>query len=80
VNKLGTVIVIVIFVAISYAVITLFMPTISDFANTANASMAATSNMTDYPGTSDAMVFAPWALYLAPAAIGLIAVFFALRS
>lgn len=79
-NKFGTIIVIVFLIAILYVTLTLVMPTVADMANTANTSMAATSNMTDYPGVSEAMVFGPWFLYLSPAVIGLIAVFVILRG
>ena len=49
------------------------------FANTANMTMAATANMTNFPGTSETMVAAPWLLYFAPPVIGIIVIVAALR-
>lgn len=45
----------------------------------ANATMAATSNMSNYPGTSDFMVASPWLAYLMVNAIGVIVVIMILR-
>lgn len=49
------------------------------FVNTANTTMAATSNMSNYPGTSEFMVASPWVLYLVPPAIGIALVVAILR-
>jgi len=49
------------------------------FANTANMTMATSVNMTNYPGTSETLVAAPWLLYFAPPVIGIIVIVAALR-
>ena len=49
------------------------------FANSANMTMAATANMTNFPGTSEVMVAAPWLLYFVAPVIGIIVIVAALR-
>lgn len=48
-------------------------------ANTANTTMAATSNMSNYPGLSAAVVSTPWTSYLLINGIGLLILIIILR-
>lgn len=49
------------------------------FVNTSNTTMAATSNMSNYPGTSDFLVASPWVLYFIAPVIGIIVIVAYLR-
>ena len=78
-SKLGSVAWIVGGVIIAYLLLTLFVPILTDTASTANTTMAATSDMSNYPGTSEVVISAPWVLYFVPAIGGGIALVVVLR-
>jgi len=67
-------------VTAAYIFLTLFMPTLVDIITTANTTMAASSNMSNYPGTAAVMVGAPLWLYFVPGAIGFVVVILILKS
>jgi len=67
-------------VGVSYLLITIVMPVLTDFASTANATITASSNWSDYPGAQGTLLAAPWWLYFAPAIVGGAAIVFVLRS
>lgn len=79
-NKLGQVGIIVAVVIIAYLLMLVFMPVLTDFASTANTTMSATSNMSNYPGTQEGVLAAPWVLWFAPACIGIVAVVIVLKQ
>lgn len=79
-GKIGAVIMVVGFVIIVYLILLVAMPILVDTAATANATMDATSNMTNYPGTAGALVSAPWALFFVPGAIGIAAIVIILKK
>lgn len=79
-SKLGSVGWIVGVVIVCYLLLLVFMPFLSDTATTANATMAATSNMSNYPGTSEGILAAPWVLWFVPAVGGIIALVIVLRQ
>lgn len=79
-GKFGTVLLIIIFVVIAYLLVIVAIPFLSDVAVSTNTTMAASSNMSNYPGTSDFLLSIPWIMYFVPAAIGTIAVIITLKG
>jgi hypothetical protein len=79
-NKLGTVGIIVGFVIVAYLLLLVFMTVIVDSASSANATMAATSNMSNYPGTAEGIIAAPWILWFVPGVVGMIAIIVVLKK
>jgi len=59
-------------ITICYIMLALFIKFLADTALTTNATLAAGSNMTNYPGTSGFLLSTPWVLYFVPAIIGII--------
>lgn len=78
-NKLGTVTIIVGVVIIAYLFLLVVMPVMVDAVSTANTTMAATSNMSNYPGTQEATLATPWVLFFVPGVIGMIAIVITLK-
>jgi len=78
-GKIGQVFIVAVVVTVAYLLLLLTMPTIVDFANTANTTMHASSNMSQYPGTAEAVVSAPWILWFAPGVIGLASIVIILK-
>ena len=78
-SKLGSVAWIVGLVIIAYLFLLVAMPVITDAVSTANTTMAATSNMSNYPGTQEGVLATPWILFFVPGVIGIIAVVLVLR-
>ena len=56
------------------------VPFLADITVSTNLSLNATSNMSQYPGTSGFLLATPWILYFIPNVIGIIAVIVVLRS
>ncbi len=73
-NKLGGVAIIVFVVGVLYLLLMAVFPVLTDVVNTANTSMAASSNMSNYPGTTEALLASPWFLWFVPGCIGMIAI------
>lgn len=69
-NKIGSVILIVVVVVLVYLGMIVFMPVVSDLAATANATAAASTNMTNYPGANEFVMSTPWILWFVPATFG----------
>ncbi len=63
-----------------YLFLTPLMPVIVGLASTANTSMAASSNMSNYPGTSEGLIVAPWLLYFVPAILVVIVIVITLKA
>jgi len=78
-TKIITVAGIVMVVGIAYFFIIVIMPFIADMSSTANTTIAATSNMSNYPGLSGGLLGAPLFLYFVPAITGIILVIITLR-
>jgi len=53
---------------------------INDLASTANTTMAATSNLSNYPGAAEGVLVAPWFLWFCPAVIGMIVIVVILKK
>ena len=68
-GKVGAVIVVVAATIIVYVLLLVTMPILTDFASTANTTMAATSNLTNYPGAAEGVLMAPWLVWFAPGVI-----------
>ena len=79
-GKYLTVAVIIGMVIIAYLLLMVFETVIVDAVSTANTTMAATSNMSNYPGTQEGMLAIPWILWFVPGVGGIIAVVFTLRA
>lgn len=79
-NKLLMLLFIIGLVVGAYILLLVVMPTITDIINTANTTMAATSNMSNYPGMQYATVSTPWALIFIPGILGIFAIVIVLRA
>lgn len=77
IKQVGAIIAAVIF---CYLLLTVFMLVIVDFSSTANETITASSNWSDYPGTQGALVASPFWLYFIPGPIGMAAIVIVLRS
>jgi len=79
-DKFKLVIGVILSISVVEAMLAFIIPNVMvPFANSANMTMAATANMTNFPGTSETLVAAPWLLYFAPPVIGIIVIVAALR-
>ena len=65
---------------IAYLFLTIVMPILADFASSANTTISTSSNISDYPGTQEALLGAPLLLYFVPAVFAVILVVIVLRS
>ena len=79
-NKVVNVAWIVGIVIIVYLFLLVAMPVISSAVSSGNLTMAATSNMSNYPGTTETMLIMPWILWFVPGVGGIIAVVLVLRQ
>ena len=79
-NKVVNVAWIVGIVIIVYLFMLVAMPVISSAVSSGNVTMAATSNMSNYPGTTETMLSIPWILWFVPGVGGIIAVVLVLRQ
>lgn len=79
-KKIGLIILTLTMTVFAYIIMTLLQPTIVDISNTANMTMAASSNMTNYPGASEVMVGAPLWLYFVPGVLCIVIVVKILKS
>lgn len=79
-SKIGGVAMVVGFVIIAYLLLLVVMPVLVGVIATSNATMAATSNMSNYPGTAGAFVSAPWGLFFVPGGIGIVAIILILKE
>lgn len=80
-NKAKSIMWIIIGLALAYGVVTLFMPVLTDVVTQQDVVLnASTANITaTYPGAKEAMDWTPWALYLIPGFIAVIATVIVLR-
>ena len=79
-NKLGGVAIIVFLVVVLYLILMAVMPVLTSVVSTANTTMAASSNLSNYPGTQEVVLASPWFLWFVPAVIGIIALIIHLKS
>lgn len=79
-SKFIKIIWVIVGIGLCYLLMLITIPFLADTANTVNTSMAATTNMSNFPGASGALVAAPWVLWFAPGTIGIALVVIILRS
>lgn len=63
-----------------YAIMAVAIKFLADTSVSVNADLAASSNMAQYPGTSDFLLSSPWVLYFIPAVLGIIWIIIILRG
>lgn len=68
-GKVGQVAIVVGMTIAVYLFILVIMPIMNSLASTANATMTASSNLSNYPGAASGLIAAPWGLFFAPAII-----------
>ncbi len=78
-NKFKSIAIILAFVIIVYLLMMIFMPIVAGFAESTNAEMASSSNMTNYPGTAGFLTSMPWILWFVPGVIGMISIVVTLK-
>lgn len=79
-GKAKAIIVLIILVTIGMLFNLVTVPFLHEMAVSTNATLAASTNMTNYPGTSEMLLATPWVLYLAYPFIGLICVVLILKG
>ena len=80
-EKIKSILWIILFVALGYAAVLIGMPFLNDAVAISDATMGAMStNVTAvYPGAREGLQAAPWILYLIPGAMGLVATIVVLK-
>lgn len=79
-NKMGAVLLTVVVVCVAYFLVIVAVPFLAETINSANTTMAASSNMSNYPGTSEFMLSVPWLMYFVPGVIGIIVIVLILKA
>ena len=67
-------------VFVAYLFIIIVVPWLADITVTANTTIAASSNMSNYPGLSGAILGTPLFLFFVPGVIGIILVILVLKE
>ena len=78
-SKMGTLAWIIGLVVIVNLLLLITVPFLADITVSTNATLTATSNMSQYPGTSGFLLASPWILMFIPTVAGVIAVIVVLR-
>jgi hypothetical protein len=79
-SKIAKVVVVIGLIIIVYLLMLVIMPVVVDIVETANTTINATSNLTQYPGASEGLVSVPWILWFVPGGIGLAAIIYILKQ
>lgn len=80
-NKLGAVLIVIGIVIACYLILLVVIPSVVvDMVETANATMTASSNLTNYPGTQGFLLSTPLILFFVPGGIGMIVIVIILRQ
>ena len=79
-NKIGAVAVVIGMMIGCYLLLLVAMPILTDFASTANTTITASSNLSNYPGTQGFLLSTPWILLFVPAVIGMIVIVVILKA
>ena len=79
-GTIGAVIIVIVMVALAELFLLVIMPILTNLASTANTTMAATSNLTNYPGAAEGVLAAPWVLYFVIPVIGIVIIILLLRK
>lgn len=59
-------------VIFAYIILTAAMPAINEIVETTNSTLTATSNMSNYPGTQEAILYAPMWIWFIPGLVGVV--------
>jgi hypothetical protein len=79
-NKAKSILLIIVALALTYGVVTLFMPVLTDVVTSTDAALIATTdNISHYAGAKEVVDWTPWLLYLIPGFIAVIAAVIVLR-
>ena len=78
-NKIGAIAIVIGLVIFTYLFLIVTMPLLTNIVSSANMTMAATSNMSSYPGTSAAIVSVPWIIFFIPGVIGMFLIIMILK-
>lgn len=78
-NKLGAIAIVVGTTIIVYLLLIVIMPFIAGIASTANTTMAASSNLSNYPGAAEVMLASPLWLMFVPGGLCIVVVIGILR-
>ena len=79
-NKIGAIAITVGMVIICYLLMLVTVPVMVGLISTANTTMAASSNMSAYPGTAGFLVSMPWICWFVPASLGIVVIIMILRK
>ena len=79
-NKIGAIVITVAMVIICYLLMLVTVPVMVGLISTANATMVASSNMTNYPGTAGFLTSMPWILWFVPGSLGIVVIIMILRK
>jgi len=70
-KKIGVLIVIWVAISLAYVIIAFMMPVLQDFTDDTATELQATSNMSDYPGTLEAVNSFPLFAWFIPGGVGI---------
>lgn len=59
-------------VAVAYIILATMMPAINELVSTANTSLVESANMSNFPGTQEAVTSAPLWLWFIPGMVGIV--------
>lgn len=79
-NKYGQVAFVCVVVFITYLMMLVVISWMADITLAVNTTLNATSNMSNYPGTSEFLLSIPWILFFVPGVLGIAAVVVILRQ
>lgn len=79
-RKMGAIAVTVAMVIICYLLMLVTVPVMVGLISTANTTMTASSNMTNYPGTAGFLTSMPWICWFIPASLGIVVIIMILRK
>ena len=80
-NKIGAVIIVVCLVIVCYLFMLIVIPgVVVPMVSSANTTIAASSNVSDYPGTTSFLLATPWILWFVPACIGIVVIVVILKQ
>ena len=78
-NKFGALLILIGGVVFAYIILTAAQGAIVSIVSSANTTMAATSNMSNYPGAQQGLLSMPLVLYFIPAIVGIAGVVWLLK-
>ena len=79
-NKLGAVLIIIGVVIGCYLILLVTQAVVVNLVESANATITASSNLTNYPGTQGFLLSTPWIMWWVPGVIGMIVIVIILRK